>query len=225
MDIDNALRRCSLCAHLNESELAAIAEISSTRSVVRNGMLFLEGDPADGFFSLVEGKVRIYKASPEGREYTIHIISAGQLFAEAAIFQGSSYPANCIALEDSVVIYFPKSEFVDLLARMPEISLKIIGSLSAFLREYNQMVENLSLKEVPARLASYLLGEYDRTPGEVVVLRMSKTALSTKLGTASETLSRNLRKFSDLGIIQVDNKEITILDPARLAAIADGQKI
>ncbi|MBU2626243.1 MAG: cyclic nucleotide-binding domain-containing protein, partial [candidate division Zixibacteria bacterium] len=115
MDIDNALRRCSLCAHLNESELAAIAKISSIRSVARNGMLFLEGDPADGFFSLVEGKVRIYKASPEGREYTIHIISAGQLFAEAAIFQGSSYPANCIALEDSVVIYFPKSEFVDLL--------------------------------------------------------------------------------------------------------------
>lgn len=188
-------------------------------------MLFLEGDPADGFFSLVEGKVRIYKASPEGREYTIHIISAGQLFAEAAIFQGSSYPANCIALEDSVVIYFPKSEFVDLLARMPEISLKIIGSLSAFLREYNQMVENLSLKEVPARLASYLLNEYDRTPGEVVVLRMSKAALSTKLGTASETLSRNLRKFSNLRVIRVDNKEITILDPARLAAIADGQKI
>jgi len=225
MDIKDALRRSTLCAHFDDDDLDAIAKISSVRSVSRNEMLFLEGDPADGFFSLIEGKVRIYKSSAEGKEYTIHIILPGQIFAEAAIFKGKGYPANCVALEDSIVVYFPKIEFVDLLKRLPEISLKIIGALSAFLREYNQIVENLSLKEAPARLASYLLNEYDRTPGEVIVLRMSKAALSNRLGTASETLSRNLRKLSDLGILRVANREITILDPERLASIASGRKI
>jgi CRP-like cAMP-binding protein len=225
MDIREALLHSNLCAHFDERDLEAIAGISSVRRFARKEMLFLEGDPADGFFSLVEGKVRIYKSSHEGKEYTIHMISPGQLFAEAAIFQGKNYPANCAALEDSIVVYFPKMAFIELLTRMPVISLKIIGSLSAFLREYNQIVENLSLKEAPARLASYLMNEYDRIPGEVIVLRMSKSALSDRLGTAGETLSRNLRKLSDLGIISVANKEIKILDSARLSEIASGRKI
>ena len=84
------------------------------RRVDKDQILFFEGDPAPGFFVLITGGVRIYKASPDGKEFTLHIIYPGQVFAEAAIFKGNTYPANCMALEDSEVAFLPKTEFIRL---------------------------------------------------------------------------------------------------------------
>lgn len=224
MNTIEALRTCQLCRGLSDDELGAVAEIVSLKSCPKNSVLFLEGDSAEGMFSLVEGKVRIYKASEEGKEFTIHIINPGQLFAEAAIFGDQKYPANCMALKESIVAIFPKQEFVGLLHRYPEIALKLIASLSSFLREYNMLVENLSLREVQSRLAFFLLREYERIPGEVIILKMSKSDLADRLGTISETLSRNFRKLSDLGVLSVAGREIRVLDPAKLAQMAKGEK-
>ena len=102
MNTIEALRTCQLCRGLSDDELGAIAGIVSLKSYPKSSVLFLEGDPAEGMFSLVEGKVRIYKASEEGKEFTIHIINPGQLFAEAAIFGDQKYPANCIALKEKL---------------------------------------------------------------------------------------------------------------------------
>jgi CRP/FNR family transcriptional regulator len=224
MDTIDALKTCQLCRELSDDELSAVAEIVTLKTYPKDGILFLEGDPSEGIFSLIEGKVRIYKATEEGKEFTIHIINPGQLFAEAAIFGKQEYPANCIALKDSVVAFFPKQDFIALLHRLPEIALKLIASLSSFLREYNQLVENLSLREVQSRLSYFLLKEYERIPGEVIILKMSKSDLADRLGTANETLSRNFRKLSDLEIISVSGREIRVLDPAGLAQMAKGEK-
>jgi CRP/FNR family transcriptional regulator len=218
------LKGSHLCAGLDPKELGAIAHIAVQRSLAKNELLFIEGDSATGFFTLINGRVRIYKASPEGKEHTIHIIRPGQMFAEVAIFHGGCFPANCSAIEKSEVAFFPRDSFLALLSSSPQISLKIIGSLSAFLREYNELVENLSLKEVSARLASFLLSEYERIPGEVIHLRYSKSQLASRIGTISETLSRNLRKLIDNGVIRVNNKEITVVDAEKLKAIAQGEK-
>jgi CRP/FNR family transcriptional regulator len=218
------LKGSHLCAGLDPKELGSIADIATQRFLAKNELLFIEGDSATGFFTLVSGRVRIYKASPDGKEYTIHIIRPGQMFAEVAIFHGGLFPANCSAIEKSEVAFFPRDSFLSLLSSSPQISLKIIGSLSAFLREYNELVENLSLKEVTARLASFLLSEYDRIPGEVIQLRFSKSQLASRIGTVSETLSRNFRKLIDNGVIRVNNKEITVVDAEKLKAIAQGEK-
>lgn len=225
MDLTNLLKKSHLGAGLDGDELAALGEITLSRTVHKNEIIFLEGDPAEGFFLLLSGKVRIYKASPDGREYTIHQIQPGQMFAEVAIFRGGHYPANCAAMEDSTIAFFPKDKFQQLLKKSPQISLKIIGSLSAFLRDYNRQVEALSLKEVPARIASFLLNEFEKSEKKTIVLDTSKTELARRLGTISETLSRNLKKLKELNIIRVRGKEITVTDPARLSDIADGEKI
>jgi len=218
------LRSSHLGAGLNEEELGAIGAIARTRTLRKGNLLFVEGDPASGFFVLLSGKLRIYKATAAGREYTIHQIRPGQMFAEVAIFHGGRYPANCIALEDSTVAFFPKDRFVGLIKKSPQISLKIIGSLAAFLRDYNQQVENLSLKEVPSRLATHLIAEAGRAGSNVILLDYTKTELARRLGTISETLSRSLRKLKDLGIIEVEHNKITILDLGRLSRISEEGK-
>ena len=224
MSLTEYLKTCQICGELNDDELAALADIVVLRKFKKGEILFFEGDSAHGFFSLVQGRVRIYKSSPDGREQTIHIINPGQIFAEVAIFRGDRFPAHCSALENSIVIFYPKNRFLKLLSDLPQVSLKVIGSLSAFLREYNKMVEYLSLKEVPERLAGYLLDEYDKTAGEVIHLRVTKAELARQLGTISETLSRNLRRFQDLGAVQVEAREIRILNPDILTQIASGEK-
>ncbi len=225
MKFEELLHRSFLGRDLEPDELTAVADIATFKNIAGGQILFLESDPADGFFILLSGRVRLYKASPDGKEYTLHQIKQGMLFAEVAIFHGNRYPANCVAVEDSVVAFFPKNDFINLLKKIPLISLKIISSLSGFLRDFNNQVEQLSLKEVPARIASFLLIESEKAGSNTIILDTSKTELANRLGTISETLSRNLRKFKENKIIEVDSKIITIVDQKRLTAIADGEKI
>jgi len=219
------LSQCSLCSGLNTAELETISRITQIKNLNKGEMIFFEGDPADGFYLLLKGRVRVYKSSPDGKEYTIHQIMPGQLFAEAAIFKGDRFPANCSSIDDSTVAYFPKEAFIRMIKDSPEISLKIIGSLSGFLRDFNRQVEELSLKEISARIASFLLAESKKVKSSKITLDMPKTELARRLGTIGETLSRNLKKLKDLGIISVDGKKIVILNSDRLNSIAEGEKI
>ena len=225
MENSQRLRHTKLFAELNDEEMSALTRIVSIRSVAKNSVLFFEGDTATGFFVLISGACRIYKSSPEGREYTLHLVQPGQMFAEAAIFRGKGFPANCQATEDSEVAFIPKADFVALLADSPNIAMKMIGSLSAWLRDFTQQVENLSLKEIPARLAAYILSRSSSGPGNTFSLESSKTELAARLGTVIETLSRNFKKFKEIGAIEVNGKQITVLDIGRLQSIADGEKI
>ncbi|UCD16425.1 MAG: Crp/Fnr family transcriptional regulator [Candidatus Zixiibacteriota bacterium] len=225
MDILSNLKNCYFCHDLDPGELKALADIAVPKGLARGEMLFFEGDPATGFYALLGGRVRLYKASPDGKEYTLHQIRPGQLFAEVAIFKVGHFPANCIAQEESLIAFFPKERFLELLQASPQISLKIIASLSGFLRDFNRQLEELSLKEVPARIASFLLSEHEKSKKNVVSLDTSKSELANRLGTISETLSRNLRRLKENGVIEVDHKKITILDKERLSAIANGEKI
>jgi CRP/FNR family transcriptional regulator len=225
MDLESLLRRTYLCAELDGKELKQVLQIVETRRLKRGEILFYEGAPATGFFLLLEGRVRIYKSSTEGKEYTLHIIQPGQMFAEAALFSGRGFPAHCAALEDARVAHLPKDRFLALLEQSPRISLKMITGLSAFVREFNQKVEELSLKEVSARLAAYIIREKNRRAVSKFDLEISKGELASKLGTISETLSRNFKKLKDLGCIEVSGRTIIILDETRLDAIAAGEKI
>lgn len=217
--------KCALFSELNNEEITDLSNIAQIRNIEKKTVLFWEGDQATGFFLLLSGGMRIYKSSFEGKEYTLHIIRPGHVFAEAAIFKGKGYPANCVSLEDSIVAFFPKIEFIQLLKSSPQIALKIIGSLSAWLRDFTRMIEELSLKEVPARLASYLISEFEKSKNNSFSLTISKTQLAARIGTISETLSRTLRKFRDAEIIIVNGKKIEILNFDALEAIADGEKI
>ncbi|MFZ5981539.1 MAG: Crp/Fnr family transcriptional regulator [Candidatus Zixiibacteriota bacterium] len=225
MEYPTLLKNCPLCRDLDPSELAALTDIASFRKINKDEIVFFEGDPATGFFVLLKGQVRIYKAAPDGREYTLHRIGPGQMFAEAAIFRGHTFPANAAATEPSITAFFPKDRFIALITASPQISMKMFSALSAFIRDFNRQVESLSLKNVSARLASYLLDKLSLSPTRTVRLEVSKSELARSLGTISATLSRNLKKMRELGIIEVSGQNITVLNTDRLKNIAEGDKI
>jgi CRP/FNR family transcriptional regulator, dissimilatory nitrate respiration regulator len=229
MTID-LLRRCPLFSELKEEDLKKIRAIALQKQVVKKGILFSEGEEAKGFYVILSGKVKLFKISPEGKEQILHVVSAPDAFAEAALFLEGKYPAFAEALSDSQLLFFPRREFIQLIERNPQLSINMIVSLSLFLKRFASLIEELSLKEVSARIAKYVIDLSTRGAKEgkdlkEVELDLSKTQLALKLGTISETLSRTLAKMKAKRIIDVQKNRILILNRETLEELASGMKL
>jgi len=223
MPLPDNVAQCHLFAGLTEADLQLLATVSRTKDYRRGEILFEQGEKARGFYVVASGKVKIYKLSPEGKERILHIVLPGNTFAEAAIFADGCYPAFAEPLEKSTLVFFPKEDFLNLLHQHSQIAINIIGGLSKFLRQFVAQIEDLTFRDVPARLARYLL-DIGADEESQVVLPFSKTQLASNLGTVSETLSRTFRKLSDEELIVVNGKTIEILDAERLIDLADSYK-
>ncbi len=210
---------------MDDQELSAVQNIVIERWFDKNVTIFSENEEADGFFFVDSGQVKIFKLSPEGKEHVLHICLSGETFAEAAMFSGKVYPAYAKAIKNSNLLFFPKKGFLELIKKDPTLSFKIMASLSIKLRKFADMIEDLSLKEVSARLAKYILDLSIHAGSRTVNLDIKKTDLALKLGTVGETLSRTLKKLKDNKIINASKNQITILDLDSLQQISSGMKI
>ncbi len=220
MNIQPLLKTVPLFAGLADADLDALQAICRLRDGQRGELLFSDGEQAEGFFVVLDGKVKVYKLSAEGKERILHIVHPGGTFAEAAIFGNGLYPAYAEPLLPSRLLFIPKAGFLELLAGNSRIAINMIAGLSRFLRQFAQQIEELTFKDVPARLARYLL---DLSKGRriTVELPVSKSQLASNLGTVSETFSRSLRKMIDDDLIRVSGKKVEILDVARLEEMAE----
>jgi len=219
------IKKCSLFSDLSDRELTKIENIALIKRVDKGKVVIREGARANGFFIVSSGRVKIYKISPEGRERTMFIAEKTDMFAEVAMFSGDSYPAYADALSRCELLFIPKSEFIELLKESPELSIKMLGSLSKIIRRFNSMIEDLSLKEVPSRFAKYLLDLSVKHKSDSFELDVKKSDIALRLGTASETLSRTIKKFREKKIISITSKQIKILKKELLRKIASGFKI
>ncbi len=207
------LAESELFGGMSTEHLDEIENISVLKEYGRGETIFFEGDPGNGFYMVATGRVKIYKTSPAGKEQILHIFGPGEPFGEVPVFHGQPFPANAMALEKSRLIFFQRKDFVELVHTMPSLVMNMLAVLSMRLRRFATQIENLSLKEVPARLAGYLLylsGEQGSV--EQVELQISKGQLASLLGTIPETLSRIFAKMSDEGLIRVEGKRIILLD-------------
>ncbi|MBU1195413.1 MAG: Crp/Fnr family transcriptional regulator [Proteobacteria bacterium] len=174
-------------------------------------MIFHERDEANGFYMVEKGKIKVFKLSFEGKEQILHIYGPGHTFGEVPVFEGKNFPASSMALEKSKIIYLPRYKFVDLITQTPGLALNILADLSMRLRDFTIQIENLSLKEVPARLAAYILTLSKEQRNKTrVTLPISKAQLSNLIGTTPETISRILKKMMDAEYIDVQTKIIHI---------------
>ena len=156
VDIADEISNSSLFNGLPAEQVEELARICQDQKYEKGRELFSEGSEAKGFYLVISGKFKIYKLSLEGKEQILHIFGGGEVIGEVPVFAGGSYPANAEAIEPSRALFFPKSSFVELIGREPAIALNLLGILAQRLRRFTHLIEDLSLKEVPARLAAYL---------------------------------------------------------------------
>ncbi len=220
------LSQSILFAGLPEADIEALLAIAVEKPVTAGELIFSEGDPGDGFYVTIEGLIKIYKLSTEGKEQILHMFGPGEPFGEVPVFSGQAFPATAEGVKKGRVLFFPRRAFRDLIAQKPSVAMNMLGVLSQRLRHFTVQVENLSLKEVPARLAGYFLlqAEAQNNP-ERITLNISKGNLASFLGTIPETLSRMLRKMSEQELISVEGREIRLLDRQGLEDLAEFGKM
>lgn len=212
---------------LSRSQLLALTQIAQLQTFKKGELIFKQGQPATGFFVIKTGRVKVFKLSVNGREQILNIFDEGENFAEIAAIDGQEFPASATALDPITVVFFLRTEFLALLHQYPDIAIHMLSSLARHTRHLVQVIEDLSFKDVPQRLASHLLSLRDfqgiaphTQQANVVILDLSKSQLAATLGTIPATLSRAFYRLSTDGIIAVKGMQIEILDRDRLLMLS-----
>lgn len=207
---------------LSSEQLMPLAQIAQLQKFQKGEMIFFQDSVATGFFAVQTGRVKVFKMASNGKEQILHLLNICDYFAEVPALDGKAFPASAIALEYTELIFFPRLPFLDLLHQYPAIAINMLMSLANHARKLVHMVEELSCKDVPQRLASYLLDLSDReNQANVITLDVTKTQLAATLGTIPATLSRALYRLSHEGFIAINGSQIELLDRDRLQDATD----
>ncbi len=217
-----ALKRTAIFGAVDSESLKALAGRVRERKLRRGEILFTRGEKADGLYVVVSGSIRAYRESKDGREQTMHVETAGATLAEVAVFDNGIYPSTTMAEEDTIVLSLQRDTVLEFLRKNPEAALAALNVLASRLRKVTLRLEGVTLQDVSQRLAQLLLERAARIePHEGRVsfaLKESHQRIAANLGTVREVITRQLRRFANDGLIEVDGRNITILDSERLRA-------
>ncbi len=222
-ELQRLLAATPLFEGLTAGQAKVFADLATWRDVPRGALIFREKDPADTLYIVASGRVKIFRASPDGREVVLHIFGPGEPFGEVPLFQGGVFPANAEALEPARLFLLPREGLVRVLALDPGLALNMLAALSRRLRAFTDKVEALALLETPQRLAAYLLHESEiRDGANSFRLDVSKQLLASVLGTARETLSRCLSRLAEEGAVSLDGRNVSLENREFLEMLAKG---
>ena len=206
---------------LPPEQLEAVAQIAIAQTYAKKETIFWEGEEGRGFFIIVSGRVKVFKLSADGKEQILHFFYTRDHFAEVPAFDGESFPASAAALEKTEVLFFPRETFLKLLENNPSLAINLLSIFARYLRKFAKLIDDLSLKEVPGRLAVYLLElSASKDSASEVKLTMTKGQLAARLGTIPETLSRVFAKMSQDGLISINGSSIELLNRKGLTLLA-----
>lgn len=222
--IVNLLRRVPYFADLPADLIAALAASAVERRYERGQVIFLEGDPCGGLFVVAEGRVKIYKVSRQGREQVLHYLGAGDTFNDVAVLDGGPNPASAAAASEALVYVIARADIQRLAQAYPALAWALIESIARRTRHLVEMVEDLALRSVKARLAKLLLAEARHQTGTDQIDRtqmMTLAEIAARLGTVREVVGRCLRELADEELITFDRHRIVIKDREGLALLAE----
>jgi CRP-like cAMP-binding protein len=214
------LQRLPLFEGLEPTALCDLIADATVRQFRRGGMLFVQEEPADRFFIVLEGFVKLSRETPDGNESVIGLFGAGESFAEAAMFERATFPVDGTAIENTRVLVIPAGSFRRRLVERPELMFKLLGSMSKHMRRLVQQIEQLTTRTSAERVAGFFASLSRDQSGETRVrLPVEKTLIAGRLGMQPETFSRALARLRDHGLA-VDGSEVLIQDAKRLQRFA-----
>lgn len=219
-DVVAVLAALPYLASVPRGELGRLAGRCAWRTIARGGSVFREGEPARGLFVITEGRVKLSRLSPAGREQVLHVEGAGASLGEVPVFDGGGYVATAVALTAARLLFVERQALFALCRRRPDVALGIIAVLARRLRRFAALIEDLSLRDVTERLAGFLLAEASRAGADGVFEIGTQDEVAARLGTVRELVSRSLVRLTRAGLIARSNRRVRLLDPARVRRLA-----
>lgn len=213
------LKSVALFADLEEGELERFSHVAVPRTFPAGTRVFHEGDSSEACYIIKEGSFRVTREHSDGRAITLATLGPGEIFGELAMLDGDSRSASAEALTDGELLALPANDVRSLLARHPEIALKLVAGLVRRLRAANVRLTKQSFQTVPSRVAGILAQlsrEQGNGDGGEVTIRMNQTDLAQLAGTSRESVSRFLAELERAGVVRSGRGRVTVLDPPKL---------
>ena len=207
-ELKDRIRDFPIFSKLDEKQLDRVAEHAEIMEFPKKALFFSEDKSAQGMHVLLEGQVKLFKISEDGKEQTIFVFGPGEPFCLCSSFSDGKLPANLGALEDSRVLYIRPEELEAMVREDPTVHLTMMRVMARRLKDAMDMIDSLSLKQVPSRLMAYF---ESRQQDGVINLDLSYRELSKIIGITPEALSRTLKKMAEEGLIAVDGTTIRLL--------------
>ncbi len=197
----------------------ALARYMIARTYSAGQVICIEGEPGDYVYLLEKGWVKAVRTAVDGREQATMLLHDGEMFGDEAVFSQAAYPVTVVALENISAWAVEGAALIGLARRHPTLALACLEHLATRVRYYVQLVEDLGLRSVQARIAYTLLNHAALQDGQLVVLRRNWATLdemASRLGTVRDVLSRSLSLLEKEGILHLERSQIIILDPQKL---------
>lgn len=220
--MDDALMQAPLFSALDAEAAAALRASMVERRVPRGSVIFSEGEAGDRMYVVLDGKVKLGQTSTDGRESLLAVLGPGEVFGELSLFDPGPRTATATAVTDVVVIGLGHENLRPWLAGRPEVAESLLQALAQRLRRTNEALADLVFSDVPGRVAKQLLDLADKfgqpsADGVVVHHDLTQEELAQLVGASRETVNKALADFAQRGWIEVDQREVTLLDMERLA--------
>jgi CRP/FNR family cyclic AMP-dependent transcriptional regulator len=214
------IRKIPLFATLTDEEFIPLEHIFVLRAYHKNQVIFLEEDTGNYMYLVLSGKVKVSKAGAGGKETILAIHRAGDFFGEMSLLDGKTAPATVSAMEDSKIISLSGADFHKYLMHNEKVLLQIINVLCGRLRQVWQTQSiSSSTAEAKIRMGIYQLSKrhgIQDAHGTIIDLKITHQELAEMVGTSRETVTRVLSRLRDEGIIEVEQRRITLLNPQAL---------
>ena len=214
------LRKIPYFSALTTEDLAQVALVTVERHYNRGDLILLAGEN-DGLLCYVcSGLVKVFKASPDGKEQVLRLIGAGDTFNDVPALDGGPNPASVAAVEPSNIYVIRRSRLHQLIKTRPEVAEAVVLTLAKTLRHLVSLVEDLSLRHVTARVAKILLDQEISTQPGQSVHRLTQSEMAALVGSTREVVGRALKALETAGAIEMRHGQAVVLDQERLRLIA-----
>lgn len=216
------LRRIDLFAGVDDAEMRRIAERATMREVSRGKVILHPNEPQEMVYVIKEGRVKVSRYSPDGREQILTLLEPGDSFGELALVHEPE-PVYVEAFEDTLICALARDDFAALIQRRPELMLHVLKVLAERLRAAEEEIADLVFRDVPGRLAVLLLRlaeEYGQQHGGELRLRLTHQDIASMIGATRETVTSTLSRFRDAGLVAIEQRHIVIQDPEGLRRLS-----
>jgi CRP-like cAMP-binding protein len=223
-DIEEAIRRSLVFRRLGPEDRERLGAVSRLRNVAKGERIFAEGDPSDFFFTILSGRVKIFKMTPAGKDIILEIFGPGDPLGAVAVYEGRPFPASAVALEDTACMLVPRASFFALLEEHPSLVRGLLLGLTHRLVELTNRLTDLTGGRVEARFARLFLKlaqDLGRPAphGTLIPLALSRQELADMTGTTIETCIRIMSRWGKDDIVRTEKDGFVVLDKAALEAI------
>ena len=217
----DVLLRSPLFAVLSEADTRALRAAATPVELSRGDRLFAEGEAGDQLYVVLDGKVKLTRAAPDGRENLVRVHGPGEMFGELSMFDPGPRDSSAIAVTDARLAAMAHRDMRNWLTRRPEVAFQLLRALAEQLRRITDVYTDLVFTDVPGRVAKALLELADRfgasqQDGVQVNHDLTQEELAQLVGASRETVNKALADFVGRGWIQLSAKSVLLIDPERL---------